>query len=203
MGLAKFAVKTSAETEIVHELTFEPAHSKVGTGRTVPFDQMIVGAYSTAELHAHEGMSAVNQVEAVNAEVAASGQFSQMHEELKDQHLSANQLPLRFRTIPVDEAPVLMRVMEEFNHHLEAVPIELPNVWGALVITDNQDGLKRLDWVVSWDSVVVEGGEVQLDEQGNPLYVYGDELDAEGIPVPLRRIYSDHLFIHEASAYFD
>ncbi len=203
MGLAKFAVKTSAETEIVHELTFEPAHSKVGIGRTVPFDQMIVGAYSTAELHAHEGMSAVNQVEAVNAEVAASGQFSQMHEELKDQHLSANQLPLRFRTIPVDEAPVLMRVMEEFNHHLEAVPIELPNVWGALVITDNQDGLKRLDWVVSWDSVVVEGGEVQLDEQGNPLYVYGDELDAEGLPVPLRRIYSDHLFIHEASAYFD
>ena len=203
MGLAKFAVKTSAETEIVHELTFEPAHSKVGIGRTVPFDQMIVGAYSTAELHAHEGMSAVNQVEAVNAEVAASGQFSQMHEELKDQHLSANQLPLRFRTIPVDEAPVLMRVMEEFNHHLEAVPIELPNVWGALVITDNQDGLKRLDWVVSWDSVVVEGGEVQLDEQGNPLYVYGDELDAEGNPVPLRRIYSDHLFIHEASAYFD
>ena len=203
MGLAKFAVKTSAETEIVHELTFEPAHSKVGIGRTVPFDQMIVGAYSTAELHAHEGMSAVNQVEAVNAEVAASGQFSQMHEELKDQHLSANQLPLRFRTIPVDEAPVLMRVMEEFNHHLEAVPIELPNVWGALVITDNQDGLKRLDWVVSWDSVVVEGGEVQLDEQGNPLYVYGDKLDAEGNPVPLRRIYSDHLFIHEASAYFD
>ena len=203
MGLAKFAVKTSAETEIVHELTFEPAHSKVGIGRTVPFDQMIVGAYSTAELHAHEGMSAVNQLEAVNAEVAASGQFSQMHEELKDQHLSANQLPLRFRTIPADEAPVLMRVMEEFNHHLEAVPIELPNVWGALVITDNQDGLKRLDWVVSWDSVVVEGGEVQLDEQGNPLYVYGDELDAEGNPVPLRRIYSDHLFIHEASAYFD
>ena len=203
MGLAKFAVKTSAETEIVHELTFEPAHSKVGIGRTVPFDQMIVGAYSTAELRAHEGVSAVNQVEAVNAEVAASGQFSQMHEELKDQHLSANQLPLRFRTIPADEAPVLMRVMEEFNHHLEAAPIELPNVWGALVITDNQDGLKRLDWVVSWDSVVVEGGEVQLDEQGNPLYVYGDEMDAEGNPVPLRRIYSDHLFIHEASAYFD
>ena len=41
MGLAKFAVKTSAETEIVHELTFEPAHSKVGVGRTIPFDQMI------------------------------------------------------------------------------------------------------------------------------------------------------------------
>ena len=43
MGLAKFAVKTSAETEIVHELTFEPAHSKVGVGRTIPFSQMIVG----------------------------------------------------------------------------------------------------------------------------------------------------------------
>ena len=35
-------------------------------------------------------------------------------------------------------------------------------VWGALVITDNQAGLKRLDWIVSWDSVLIEGGEVQM-----------------------------------------
>ena len=229
MGLAKFAVKTSAETEIVHELTFEPAHSKVGVGRTIPFSQMIVGAYTTAQFHGPEGMSATDVIAKFNDEVSANGQFTQLIDELKIQKLSANQLPGRFRTIPVEEAPVLMRVMEEFEHHLETAPEELPNVWGALIITDNQRGLKRLDWVVSWDSVVIEGGDVQLDEEGNPLFVYETEtvsvvdsdgnpvldefgeavteavtvLDDDGNPKPLRRIYSDHLFIHQASAYFD
>ena len=229
MGLAKFAVKTSAETEIVHELTFEPAHSKVGVGRTIPFAQMIVGAYTTAQFHGHEGMSATEVLTEVNAEVIENGQFTQLTDELKVQKLSANQLPLRFRTIPFEESPVLMRVMEEFEHHLETAPHELPNVWGALIITDNQRGLKRLDWVVSWDSVVIEGGDVQLDEDGNPLFVYETKsipvldsdgnpmlddfgeplteeeivLDGDGNPKPLRRIFSDHLFIHEASAYFD
>jgi quinol-cytochrome oxidoreductase complex cytochrome b subunit len=204
MGLAKFAVQTSAETEIVHELTFEPAHSKVGVGRTIPFDQMIVGAYTTAQLHAHDGMRANDIIAEFNAEVAANSQFEQMIQELKDQHVGANQLPLRFRTIPAAEAPKLMRVIEEFHHHLAAVEeIELPNVWGALVITDNQPGLKRLDWIVSWDSVLIEGGKVQLDDNDNPILVYSDQVDADGNPIPVRRIYSDHLFIHEASAYFD
>ena len=229
MGLAKFAVQTSAETEIVHELTFEPAHSKVGVGRTIPFDQMIVGAYTTAQLHGHEGLSANKVIADFNAEAAENGQFAQMIQELKDQHVGANQLPLRFRTIPADEAPKLMRVLQEFAHHLDAEPNELPNVWGALVITDNQAGLKRLDWIVSWDSVLIEGGDVQLDENGDPILVYAMEqapaldsegdprldddgeplmelqpvMDADGNPVAVRRIYSDHLFIHESSAYFD
>ncbi|MCY3832610.1 MAG: hypothetical protein OXG85_06310, partial [Chloroflexi bacterium] len=229
MGLAKFAVQTSAETEIVHELTFEPAHSKVGIGRTIPFDQMISGAYTTAQIHGHDGMSANEFIAAFNAETEANGQFKQMIQELQDQHLSVNQAPQRFRSIPADEAPKLLRVMEEFAHHLDAVPTELPNVWGALVITDNQAGLKRLDWIVSWDSVLIEGGQVQMDEAGEPIIVMATEdvpmvddegnpmmdeagepmmeeapkLDDEGNPVPARRIYSDHLFIHEASAYFD
>ena len=203
MGLAKFAVQTSAETEIVHELTFEPAHSKVGVGRTIPFDQMIVGAYITEELHVPAGASANEYIAAFNAELAANGQFDQMLEELKAQHVGINQLPLRFRTIPADEAPTLMRVMAEFAHHLDAEPTELPNVWGALVITDNQAGLKRLDWIVSWDSVLIEGGEVQVDDSGDPILVYSLEVDAEGNAIPVRRIFSDHLFIHEASAYFD
>ncbi len=229
MGLAKFAVQTSAETEIVHELTFEPAHSKVGIGRTIPFDQMIVGAYTTAQTHHQDDMSTNDMIARINAETAANGQFDQMIQELKNQHLGANQLPLRFRSVPADEAPKLMQVMQEFAHHLEDVPEELPNVWGALVITDNQGGLKRLDWVVSWDTVLIEGGNVQLDEAGEPILVYATEqvamtdsegnpalgddgealmeeipvLDEDGNPVPARRIYSDHLFIHQASAYFD
>ena len=229
MGLAKFAVQTSAETEIVHELTFEPAHSKVGTGRTIPFDQMIVGAYTTAQLHGREDMSAAELIAEINAETQANGQFAQMLDELKNQHVSANQLPLRFRTIPIDEAPKLLQVMEEFEHHLAQEPVELPNVWGALVITDNQAGLKRLDWVVSWDSVLIEGGEVMMDEAGEPIINYASEempmldaagelmldddgapmmqvlpmLDEAGNPIPERRIFSDHLFIHQESAYFD
>ena len=122
MGLAKFAVQTSAETEIVHELTFEPAHSKVGIGRTIPFDQMIVGAYTTAQMHHQDDMTTNEMIAQINAETAANGQFDQMIQELKDQKLSANQLPLRFRSVPADEAPKLMQVMEEFAHHLEAVP---------------------------------------------------------------------------------
>ena len=229
MGLAKFAVKTSSETEIVHELTFEPAHSKVGIGRTIPFDQMIAGAYTTGQFHGHEGLRAADIITEFNGETAENDQFEQLIEELKNQNLSANQVPAGFRTIPAQEAPVLMRVLEEFNHHLEEAPHELPKVWGALIITDNQRGLKRLDWVVSWDSVVIEGGDVQLDEDGNPLFVYATKevpvldddgnavlddkgeplmeeelkLDADGNPVPARRIYSDHLFIHQDAAYFD
>ncbi len=229
MGLAKFAVQTSAETEIVHELTFEPAHAKVGVGRTIPFDQMIVGAYTTVQMHHHDEMSTNEMIAQISAETAANGQFAQMIQELKDQHLGANQLPLRFRSVPADEAPKLMQVMEEFAHHLDEVPQELPNVWGALVITDNQAGLKRLDWVVSWDTVLIEGGNVQLDDDGQPILVYATKqvavtdsdgnpvlgedgealteevpvLDEDGNPVPVRRIYSDHLFIHQASAYFD
>ncbi|MCY4145450.1 MAG: cytochrome bc complex cytochrome b subunit [Chloroflexi bacterium] len=229
MGLAKFAVQTSAETEIVHELTFEPAHSKVGIGRTIPYDQMIVGAYTTAQLHGREGMSTADIIAEINAETQANGQFAQLLDELKNQHVSANQLPLRFRAIPADEAPKLMQVMEEFEHHLAKEPIELPNVWGALVITDNQAGLKRLDWVVSWDGVLIEGGEVMMDDAGGPVMIYATEdmsmlddagepmlddagapmmqemlmLDEAGNPIPERRIYSAHLFIHQESAYFD
>ena len=229
MGLAKFAVQTSAETEIVHELTFEPAHSKVGTGRTIPYDQMIVGAYTTAELHGHEGMSAADFIAGFNAETQANGQWAQLIDELQRQHVGGNQLPLRFRTVPADEAPKLMQVMEEFEHHLAAETVELPDAWGALVISDNQNGLKRLDWVVSWDSVQIEGGEVMMDDAGAPIIIYASEevamldsegepmldeagapmmqqqpiLDEAGEPVALRRIFSDHLFIHEESAYFD
>jgi len=229
MGLAKFAVQTSAETEIVHELTFEPAHSHVGIGRTIPYDQMIPGAYTTAQFHAEEGESVVGVVQALNDRTFLSGEFDQLTAELSAQHLDADQMPDRFRVISEAEAPALLHVMEEFDHHLEDSDTELPNAWGALIITDNQQGLKRLDFVVSWDEVVIEGGDVQTDEEGNPVFVYqteevpvlndagepvldenGDPVtetvqvtDGDGNPIPVRRIYSDHLFIHRDSAYFE
>lgn len=209
MGLAKFAVATSAETEIVHELTFEPAHSRVGVGRTIPFDQMIAGAYTTDQFHSED------------EHLPEGAQFDQMLDELNRQHLIPAQQPAKFRPIPEQEAPALLHVMEEFEELLEESPLELWNSWGALVITDNQDGLKRLDWVVSWDFVLIEDGKVQVDDDGIPIVlteeVEAPVLDAEGNPVfdedgepvvemvnvPIRRIYSSHLFIHEDGAYFD
>ena len=76
-------------------------------------------------------MAAADMIAEFNAEVVANGQFAQLIQELKDQKVGANQLPLRFRTIPADEAPKLMRVMEEFHHHLaEAEAKELPGSLG-------------------------------------------------------------------------
>ena len=209
MGLAKFAVQTSAETEIVHHLTFEPAHSHVGVGRTIPFDQMIAGAYTTEQFHSEDGT------------LVEGEQFQQMIDELNFQHLIPAQYPTKFRLVPEQEAPVLLHVLEDFNEALEKEDIELWNAWGALVITDNQDGLKRLDWVVSWDTVLIQDGKIQLDDNGDPILEYQEVeapvldndgnpvFDADGNPVvelveaPIRRIYSDHLFIHEEGAYFD
>ena len=92
MGLAKFAVQTSAETEIVHELTFEPAHSKVGIGRTIPFDQDDCRRlYHGADARSWTRCRRTDMIAEFNAEVSANGQFEQMIQELKDQHLGANQ----------------------------------------------------------------------------------------------------------------
>lgn len=221
MGLAKFAVQTSAETEIVHELTFEPAHSHVGAGRTVPYREMIPGAYTTHQLHGEEGMAPIDIINLFNNETLENGQLAQLQDELRNQHVIAAQIPNNFRVIPAEESPRLLHVIEEFNHLIEEAPEELPNAWGALVITDNQDGLKRLDWVVSWDEVVVEGGNVVMDDNGEPMYVMIEEevemLDDEGnammdeagnpmmetVEVRSRRIFSDHIFVHENGAYFD
>jgi len=237
MGLAKFAVDTSAETEIVHQLTFEPAHAHVGIGRTIPFDQMIAGTYTTYEFHAEEGESAVAQVQELNDELflrdvnGIGGGFDDIRSELTGLYMSANKMPERFRTVPEAEAPELMHVMKEFDHMLEEFPNELPNAYGILVVTDDQQDLKRLDFIVSWDEVLIEGGEVQLDEEGNPILIYQTEvvpvLDDNGEPVldengaeltetveivddngnliPVRRFYiREHpLYVHRDSAYFE
>lgn len=236
MGLAKFAVATSAETEIIHELTFEPAHSHVGIGRTVPFDQLVPGAYTTAQFHLEEGESVIGQIQEFNDNLfladanGLDGGLEEIQDVLGDLHLSVNKMPERFVPIPEAEAPVLMEVMKEFDHHLEESPIELPNAWGALIVTDDQDGLKRLDWIISWDAVVIVEGEVQVDEDGNPIFIYqttevpvlsdgepvldenGEPVvetvivtDENGNPIPERNKYiREHpLYVHRDSAYFD
>ena len=51
--------------------------------------------------------------------------------------------------------------------------------------------------------MVDDDGNPMMDEAGEPMMEEQPKLDAEGNPAPVRRIYSDHLFIHEAAAYFD
>ena len=46
-------------------------------------------------------------------------------------------------------------------------------------------------------------GRAVLDENGEPMTTVALILDEDGNPMPERRIYSEHLFIHENSAYFD
>ena len=112
MGLPEFGVQTAPDQEILHELTFEPAHGKVGILRPVPFDQLVVGAYTTREFSAEEG-DAEAVIEAFNTELEENGEMEALLGNLEDAHLEIPRL--RFSNVPSD-APELHHVMEEFAH---------------------------------------------------------------------------------------
>lgn len=192
MGLPEFGVATSPDTEILHEMTFEPAHNHMGVLRPIPFDQVVVGNYTTREIEAESGERAA-AVAAFNEELAATGQGEQLAIVLRTQHVDVPSL--RFTTVPAD-APELLRAMEAYAHKIQAENKELVNGWGVLIITQNQADLKRLDLVISWDEVLIENGEVVLDENGNPVLT----TDENGNPV--RRMTPAHFFLHRDAAYF-
>ncbi len=193
MGLPEFGVATSPDTEILHEMTFEPAHNHMGVLRPIPFDQVVVGNYTTREFEAAEGDGPA-AVAAFNEELDATGQGEQLTNVLRAQNL--NVPPLRFSTVPAD-APALQNALEEFAHKIQAENQELVNGWGVIIVTQNQADLKRLDLVISWDEVRIENGEVVLDENGSPVL----NLDANGNPV--RRMTPAHFFLHRDAAYFE
>lgn len=193
MGLPEFGVATSPDTEILHEMTFEPAHNHMGVLRPIPFDQVVVGNYTTREFEAAEGDGPA-AVAAFNEELDATGQGEQLTNVLRAQNL--NVPPLRFSTVPAD-APALQNALEEFAHKIQAENQELVNGWGVIIVTQNQADLKRLDLVISWDEVRIENGEVVLDENGSPML----NLDANGNPV--RRMTPAHFFLHRDAAYFE
>jgi ubiquinol-cytochrome c reductase cytochrome b subunit len=247
MGLPEFGVNTSADTEILHELTFEPAHNHMGTMRPVPYDQLVVGAYTTREIEAgsEESSAAVmafNEeletpiiipgavlaeataeatVEAAAAEATTEAVASDVVVEPETEatleaaapsapeattpgegvivYLESQHLPLgslRFNTVPAD-APELRHALQEFAELLEKEHVELHNAWGAIIITQNQPNLKRIDLVISWDEVQLQGGNPVLDENGQPILI----LDENGLPK--RRINGAHIFINQNSAYFE
>ena len=190
MGLAQFAVSTAAETTVLHEMTKEPAHNHLGLVRPIPFDQMVPGAYTTAEVGEANPRDAVASF---NEAIENNGQMEALRVELNDAHIAT--LPTSFRNVPAD-APVLHHVLEEFDHLLHEFELELPNAWGAIVITESQADVRRIDVIISWDGVEIDQGLVVVDDNGEPVFLLED---GERV----RRIDSDHIFIHQDAAYFD
>jgi len=86
--------------------------------------------------------------------------------------------------------------MKFFTTELDANSNELLNGWGAVIITEPQKNLKRVDVVITWDEVQVQNGNIVLDANGQSIPI----LDANGNRI--RRINSDHMFVHRDSQYF-
>jgi quinol-cytochrome oxidoreductase complex cytochrome b subunit len=204
MGLPKFAVSTSADTEILHEMVYPPQHNHMGLLRPVPYDQLVPGMYTTREIEAGAD-NASSAVAAFNQEIKNTTVFTadkqnetlekQLMDTLASQHVPGLSTSANFTTVPVD-APELRHALAEFDKMLKDADEELYNAWGAVVITQNQNNLKRIDLVLSWDEVKVENGHPVLDDKGQPVLLR----DANGNPI--RQVKTDILFIHRDAAYF-
>jgi hypothetical protein len=83
-------------------------------------------------------------------------------------HLDTSVMPSEFRVVP-DDAPELLHLLEELHHMIEERETELRHGWGAIVVSENQDGLRRMDLAIFWDGVEIDNGIVQLNEEGEPL----------------------------------
>lgn len=194
MGLAEYGVAASADTKIIHEMVMEPAHNHMGKLLPIPYDRLVTGAYTTAQFDGDNPDSAAINF---NTEIADNGQREQLASQLNAAHVATNFQNLPFVAVP-DNAPELLEALEFFHHELEENDQELYNAWGAIIVTQNQDNLKRIDVLISWDEVeLTDTGAVVIGADGEPVLV----LDEEGNRV--RRWSADHIFIHQNSAYFD
>ncbi len=193
MGLSEFGVKNSADSEILHELNMPPAHNHMGKLLPVPYDQLVVGMYTTRQLEAEEGQESP-VVAAFNQEIQENGRGALLLNELTGaDYLAINSL--NFTTLPAD-ATELHKALEFFEHELQNRADELRNAWGGIIITEQQNGLKRLDSFIVWEEVAIENGKVVYGMDGQPVPV----LDDNGQPV--LRVNADHIFIHQDSQYF-
>lgn len=193
MGLSEFGVKTSADSEVLHDMVMEPAHNHMGHLRPVPFGELVPGQYTTAQMEALPGEEG-GVVAAFNEEIAANGRSAALLRYLQnDAHLAVNSI--NFVPVPAD-APDLLEGLHAFYGELVRTQDELHNAWGAVIITEQQAGLRRVDVVIVWDSVEIENGKPVYDANGNPVLI----LDADGNPV--LRVNGQHMFIHEDSQYF-
>ena len=198
MGLPEFGVHNSADTTIIHELLMEPQHNHVGILRPLPYDQLVPGMYTTREFEA--APDEVSSVLAAFTTELDGGAYPVEGGTTFQNYLAAVQfLPLSaftFTAVPGD-ASGLREGLEFLTHELEANGNELLNAWGAVIITEPQKNLKRVDVVITWDQVQVENGNLILDANGQSIPV----TDANGNRI--RRINSDHMFVHRESQYFE
>lgn len=196
MGTPEFGVVNSADVTILHEITKEPAHNHLGIIRPVVYADLVPGMYTTRQFEAEPGDEA-NVVSAFNQEIS-NGNFPVEGDQTLITYLGTQYLPLNSMTFTVVPAGTdFYDVMSRFNDMIEEKNKELLNGWGAILVTDWQQGLKRVDVILSWDEVQIASGVPVLDENGNPIPV----LDANGNRI--RRVNSDHIFLHQDAQYFE
>jgi quinol-cytochrome oxidoreductase complex cytochrome b subunit len=197
MGLPEFGVINSADTDVLHEMTKEPAHNHLGVLLPVPFDELTPGMYTTRQFDAEPGDEA-NVVRAFNVELD-NGNFRVEGNQTLLQYLAGTpHLPLsslNFTVLPANTH--FGEALKKYNEMIHERSGELLNGWGFIIVSDWQQNLKRVDVVVSWDEVVLENGRPVLDANGNSIPV----LDANGNRI--RRVNSDHIYIHRNAQYFE
>jgi quinol-cytochrome oxidoreductase complex cytochrome b subunit len=199
MGTAEYGVNTTADQEIFYYMAHEPAHNRMGIILPVPFEQLPAGFYTTREFTAEEGMKE-SAIAALNEALYGTELGKQLAEKLKTEaHNPAFNLDatnIRVRPVPQAEAPRLAYVMELFEKQVAKEDKELFNGWGAVLITDNQANLKRIDIILVWEAIELENGQPVLDENGNVKPILKDD------GTPVYNIAIDHVFIHRDAAYF-
>lgn len=190
MGLPEFGVPVIAEQLIVHELTMPPAHNHMGKLLPIPFEELPVGAYTTRQLEAEAGNAAA-AVAAFNEEIEMTGLEATLLADLQTTH-HLGITSLQFTTVPAD-AGDLYNVLGFFNDELHHYSSRLPNATGLLIVTQNQENLKRVDAIIVWPS-----GEIETTTQ-NVSVSAGTLAQAEA---PAFNIYAEHVFIHRDASYF-
>lgn len=192
MGLAEYGVDTSADAEILHYLTHEPAHNHMGLLLPVPFDQLVPGMYTT-EQFAVPSDEASAAIAAVNERLDGTDLGFQIQSMLGSTY--ANVGALRVRAVPQD-APQLASVMQSFQKQMRENRDELFNGVGLVIISENQEGLRRVDVIIAWEEVELELGRPVKDADGRVIPV----LTEDGLPI--YRVSEEHIFIHRHAAYF-
>jgi len=199
MGLPEFGVINSADLIILHDMLREPAYHDVGILLTVPYEQLVPGMYTTREFQA-EADQGVTAVAAFNTEISG-GDFpiengSTLRTFMTQSPQSLPLTTMNFSAVPAD-ATELRKGIEDFERLVDGNSNEMLNGWGVVIITEPQKNLKRIDVIISWDEVTLNGGRPVLDENGQPIPV----LDANGNRI--RRVNSQHSFVHRDSQYFE
>jgi len=192
MGLADYGVDTSADAEILHYMTHEPAHNHMGLLLPVPYDELVPGMYTT-EQFAVSSDEAAAAIAALNERVDGTDLGSQIQGVLGSTYADVG--ALRFRAVP-DDAPELVSVMESFQKQLKEEEDELHNGFGMVIISENQEGLRRVDVLIAWEEVELEQGRPVKDADGQVVPI----LTEDGSPT--YRVSEAHIFIHRHAAYF-